>query len=80
MQASQLSDQMRLRQLEIENQNLKKQYEEEVTKNNNLLIKVKSIETSQTFAEKYVLCAFFFFPFFLFVCCGCVVRGCCYII
>jgi hypothetical protein len=54
MQASQLSDQLQLRHLENENQNLKKQYEEEVVKNNALMIKVRSVETSQAFAEKYV--------------------------
>jgi hypothetical protein len=57
MQASQLSDQLQLRHLETENQNLKRLYEEEVAKNTNLMVKVKSIETSQSFAEKYV-----FFP------------------
>ena len=54
MQVQHLADQMQMRRLELENQNLRKQYDEEVAKNTNLIIKVKSIETSQAFADKYV--------------------------
>ena len=68
MQALQLSEQMKLRHLEMENQNLKKQYEDEMMKNNNLMIKVKSIEASQAFAEKYVYMLVVVYSFVLFFC------------